>query len=80
MNIIKRNNISTAESLSASANSILAIFSKTITDLSEVCLKTREQAANKQKEIDQAQIEKDKLEKVAEKNEQIIAKFQEFLG
>lgn len=59
----------TAAELATSADNLLKVFKNTVSGLSGVITKAREQAAIKQQEADAALAEKKVLEEVTEKNE-----------
>ena len=71
---------STAADLASSADSLLKVFKNTVSGLSGVITKAREQAAIKQQEADAALAEKQALEEVANKNEQTLNKLTDLLG
>ena len=71
---------STATDLALSADNLLKIFKNTVSGLSGVISKAREQAAIKQQEADAALAEKQALEEVANKNEQTLNKLTDLLG
>ena len=70
----------TAAELAASADNLLKVFKNTVSGLSRVITKAREQAAIKQQEADAALAEKKALEEVAEKNETTLNKLTDLLG
>lgn len=69
----------TAAELATSADNLLKVFKNTVSGLSGVITKAREQAAIKQ-EADAALAEKKALEEVAEKNETTLNKLTDLLG
>lgn len=71
---------STAADLAPSADNLLKVFKNTVSGLSGVITKAREQAAIKQQEADAALAEKQALEEVANKNEQTLNKLTDLLG
>lgn len=71
---------STAADLASSADNLLKVFENTVSGLSRVITKAREQAAIKQQEADAALAEKQALEEVANKNEQTLNKLTDLLG
>lgn len=72
---------STAADLASSADNLLKVFKNTVSGLSGVITKAREQAAIKQQqEADAALAEKQALEEVANKNEQTLNKLTDLLG
>ena len=71
---------STATDLALSADNLLKIFKNTVSGLSGVISKAREQAVIKQQEADAALAEKQALEEVANKNEQTLNKLTDLLG
>lgn len=62
------------------ADNLLKVFKNTVSGLSGVITKAREQAAIKQQEADAALAEKKALEEVAEKNETTLNKLTDLLG
>lgn len=70
---------STAADLASSADNLLKVFKNTVSGLSGVITKAREQAAIKQQEADAALAEKQALEE-ANKNEQTLNKLTDLLG
>jgi hypothetical protein len=58
----------------------LKVFKNTVSGLSGVISKAREQAVIKQQEADAALAEKQALEEVANKNEQTLNKLTDLLG
>lgn len=62
------------------AANLLKVFKNTVSGLSGVITKAREQAAIKQQEADAALAEKKALEEVAEKNETTLNKLTDLLG
>lgn len=71
----------TAAELATSADNLLKVFKNTVSGLSGVITKAREQAAIKQQqEADAALAEKKALEEVAEKNETTLNKLTDLLG
>lgn len=65
---------STAADLASSADNLLKVFKNTVSGLSRVITKAREQAAIKQQEADAALAEKQALEEVANKtNKHLIS-------
>lgn len=71
---------STAADLASFADNLLKVFKNTVSGLSGVITKVREQAAIKQQEADAALAEKQALEEVANKNEQTLNKLTDLLG
>ncbi len=71
---------STAADLASFADNLLKVFKNTVSGLSGVITKAREQAAIKQQEADAALAEKQALEEVANKNEQTLNKLTDLLG
>lgn len=71
---------STAADLASSADNLLKVLKNTVSGLSGVITKAREQAAIKQQEADAALAEKQALEEVANKNEQTLNKLTDLLG
>ena len=65
---------------STAADNLLKVFKNTVSGLSGVITKAREQAAIKQQEADAALAEKQALEEVANKNEQTLNKLTDLLG
>lgn len=72
--------LNTAAELATSADNLLKVFKNTVSGLSGVITKAREQAAIKQQEADAALAEKKALEEVAEKNETTLNKLTDLLG
>ena len=70
----------TAAELATSADNLLKVFKNTVSGLSGVITKAREQAAIKQQAADAALAEKQALEEVANKNEQTLNKLTDLLG
>lgn len=71
---------STAADLASSADNLLKVSKNTVSGLSGVISKAREQAVIKQQEADAALAEKQALEEVANKNEQTLNKLTDLLG
>lgn len=65
-----------SELLRERSNSVLDVFSKTILSLGQIIAEAKDQAEQRQKEIDAATLEKKNLEQLATSNEQIITKIQ----
>lgn len=72
--------VNTAAELATSADNLLKVFKNTVSGLSGVISKAREQAVIKQQEADAALAEKQALEEVAEKNETTLNKLTDLLG
>lgn len=70
----------TAVELASSAENLLKVFHNTTSGLSEIISKAREQARTKQQEADEALIEKQSLEEVANKNEVTLNAIVDLLG
>ena len=68
-----------SELLRKRANSVLDIFSQTISSLSQIVTEAKDQAEQRQKEIDAAILEKKNLEQLAESNEKVITKIQSII-
>lgn len=68
-----------SELLRKRANSVLDIFSQTINSLSQIVTEAKDQAEQRQKEIDAAILEKKNLEQLAESNEKVITKIQSII-
>ena len=66
--------------LNQSVSSILSSFNMVINQLNDVIIDAKKQADIKQKEIEAATIEKEALENIASKNEQIVTKFKDLLN
>ena len=66
--------------LEQSVSSILSSFNMVINQLNDVIIDAKKQADVKQKEIEAATIEKEALENIASKNEQIVTKFKDLLN
>ena len=60
--------------LSANTEDILGVFNRTISYLTEVIKSARTEAQKQQNIINLAQVEKEELEKLAERNEGIVEK------
>lgn len=67
-------------SLSAKTDNILGVFNKTMDKLSKVKEKAEQRAIEEQKKIDEAQIEKSKLEKVSRRASAVITKLTSFIS
>lgn len=52
--------------------SVLDLFTTTITSLTQIVTEAKDQARQRQEEIDAATVEKAKLEELAESNEEVI--------
>lgn len=70
----------TSESPTKKATSVLNIFNKTVSELTNVINQAKEQAKAKEEEIALAQVEKESLEKVASDNQAIVDKIQAMLS
>ena len=70
----------TAESLLSATNSVLDAFKTVVNQLSIIRKQALDQAQIKQQEINAAIVEKEHLETIASKNEQIIAKFKDLIN
>ena len=77
---LKKTQTVTASGLQTSADNLLAVFKSTVSGLSEVISKAREQASIKQQEIDAATLEKAALEEVADRNESTLNKLTDLLS
>ena len=65
-----------SELLRKRSNSVLDVFSQTINSLSQIVTEAKDQAEQRQKEIDAAMLEKKNLEQLAKSNEKVITKIQ----
>lgn len=65
-----------SELLRKRSNSVLDVFSQTINSLGQIVTEAKDQAEQRQKEIDAAMLEKQNLEQLAESNEKVITKIQ----
>ena len=65
-----------SELLRERSNSVLDVFSQTINSLGQIVAEAKDQAEQRQKEIDAATLEKKNLEQLAASNEQVITKIQ----
>lgn len=65
-----------SELLRKRSNTVLDVFSQTINNLSQIVTEAKDQAGQRQKEIEAATLEKKNLEQLAESNEKIITKIQ----
>ena len=68
-----------SELLHKRSKSILDVFSQTINSLSQIVTEAKDQAEQRQKEIDAAMLEKKNLEQLAESNEKVITKIQSII-
>jgi hypothetical protein len=68
-----------SELLRKRANSVLDVFSQTINSLSQIVTEAKDQAEQRQKEIDAAILEKKNLEQLAASNEKVITKIQSII-
>ena len=68
-----------SELLRKRSNSVLDVFSQTINSLSQIVTEAKDQAEQRQKEIDAAMLEKQNLEQLAESNEKVITKIQSII-
>ena len=68
-----------SELLRKRSNSVLDVFSQTINSLSQIVTEAKDQAEQRQKEIDVAMLEKKNLEQLAESNEKVITKIQSII-
>lgn len=81
MNILsKKTPIINAESLNAKTKDILGVFSRAINDLQGVINSAKDQIVIKDEEIKAAEIERHALYNLVDKNEQIIAKLENFVN
>ena len=69
----------TSESLLSATNSVLDAFKTVVNQLNVIREQALNQAQVKQQEINAAIVEKEHLETIASKNEQIIAKFKDLI-
>lgn len=65
-----------SELLRKRSNSVLDVFSQTINSLGQIVTEAKDQAEQRQKEIDVAMLEKQNLEQLAKSNENVITKIQ----
>ena len=65
-----------SELLRKRSSSVLDVFSQTISSLSQIVTEAKDQAEQRQKEIDVAMLEKKNLEQLAASNEKVITKIQ----
>lgn len=65
-----------SELLRKRSNSVLDVFSQTINSLSQIVTEAKDQAEQRQKEIDAATLEKKNLEQLAASNTKVITKIQ----
>lgn len=65
-----------SELLRKRSNSVLDVFSQTINSLSQIVTEAKDQAEQRQKEIDAATLEKKNLEQLAASNAKVITKIQ----
>ena len=68
-----------SELLRKRSKSVLDVFSQTINSLSQIVTEAKDQAEQRQKEIDAAMLEKKNLEQLAESNEKVITKIQSII-
>jgi hypothetical protein len=69
-----------SELLRKRSNSVLDVFSQTINSLGQIVTEAKDQAEQRQKEIDAAMLEKQNLEQLAESNEKVITKIQAIIA
>ena len=65
-----------SEFLRKRSNSVLDVFSQTINSLGQIVAEAKDQAEQRQQEIDAATLEKKNLEQLAASNEKVITKIQ----
>ena len=65
-----------SELLRKRSKSVLDVFSQTINSLAQIVTEAKDQAEQRQKEIEAATLEKKNLEQLAESNEKVITKIQ----
>jgi hypothetical protein len=65
-----------SELLRKRSKSVLDVFTQTITSLTQIVTEAKDQAEQRQKEIEAATLEKKNLEQLAESNEKVITKIQ----
>jgi len=65
-----------SELLRKRSKSVLDVFSQTINSLSQIVTEAKDQAEQRQKEIEAATLEKQNLEQLVESNEKVITKIQ----
>ena len=68
-----------SELLRKRLNSVLDVFSQTINSLGQIVTEAKDQAEQRQKEIDAAMLEKQNLEQLAESNEKVITKIRSII-
>jgi len=69
-----------SELLRKRSKSVLDVFSQTITSLTQIVTEAKDQADQRQKEIEAATLEKQNLEQLAASNEKVITKIQAIIG
>ena len=69
-----------SELLRKRSNSVLDVFSQTINSLTQIVTEAKDQADQRQKEIEAATLEKQNLEQLAASNEKVITKIQAIIG
>ena len=80
MGVFSKTPIVNSESLNIQTNNILGIFSKTVEELRGVVNSAKDQIVIKDEEIKAAEIERHALYNLVDKNEQIIAKLENFIN
>jgi len=80
MGVFSKTPIVNSESLNIQTNNILGIFSKTVEELRGVVSKAEEQITIKTSEIVAAETERNALQSLVDKNEQIIVKLENFIN
>ena len=69
-----------SELLRKRSNSVLDVFSQTINSLGQIVTEAKDQAEQRQKEIDAATLEKKNLEQLVASNTKVITKIQAIIG
>ena len=80
MHVFSKAPIVNSESLNIQTNNILGIFSKTVEELRGVVSAAKDQITVKTSEIVAAQTERNALQSLVDKNEQIIVKLENFIN
>jgi hypothetical protein len=68
-----------SELLRKKSNSVLDVFSQTISSLGQIVAEAKDQAEQRQREIDVAMLEKKNLEQLVASNEKVITKIQSII-
>jgi predicted site-specific integrase-resolvase len=69
-----------SELLRKRSKSVLDVFSQTINSLTQIVTEAKDQADQRQKEIEAATLEKQNLEQLAASNEKVITKIQAIIA